>query len=315
MAFKATIDKGWYVYSQFLEPGGPEPTIIVYDKNAAGATQEKAVETSAYKVEGMDPVFGMNVIKFKEEVTFTQKIKVEKPDQPLTGYVSFMACDDTKCLPPTDVPFLITPSALTAVIGDDAKAGTVQESGAGIVFDKSNMADCGVVAADGQEKKGLWSIFLWGLLGGFIALLTPCVFPMVPLTVSFFTKSSGTRSKGLFNAGLYGFFILLVYVLCSLPFHLLDSVSPDILNDISTNVWLNIAFFVVFLAFAFSFFGYYELTLPSSWANKVSSAEGIGGVAGIFFMALTLVLVSFWCTGPILGTLLGTVMDSKAGPD
>ena len=152
-----------------------------------------------------------------------------------------------------------------------------------------------------------------GFLGGLVALLTPCVFPMIPLTVSFFTKGSENKSKGLFNAALYGFFILGVYLLLSIPFHLLDSVNPGILNDISTNVWLNIAFFLIFLFFAFSFFGYYELTLPASWSNKASSAEGAGGIIGIFFMALTLALVSFSCTGPILGSLLAGALSSDGG--
>jgi thiol:disulfide interchange protein DsbD len=136
---------------------------------------------------------------------------------------------------------------------------------------------------------------------------------MIPLTVSFFTKGSHDKRKGLINAFMYGFFILLVYILLSLPFHLMDSLNPDILNDISTNIWLNIAFFAIFIFFAFSFFGYYEITLPSSWTNKASSAEGVGGMLGIFFMALTLALVSFSCTGPILGSLLAGALSSDGG--
>jgi len=143
-----------------------------------------------------------------------------------------------------------------------------------------------------------------------LALLTPCVFPMIPLTVSFFTKGSQNRSKGLMNALLYGFFIFMVYILLSVPFHLMDSINPDILSEISTNVWLNIAFFFIFMFFAFSFFGFYELTLPESWVSKSSNAEGAGGILGIFFMALTLALVSFSCTGPILGSLLAGALTS-----
>ena len=146
-----------------------------------------------------------------------------------------------------------------------------------------------------------------------IALLTPCVFPMIPLTVSFFTKGSKDKKKGLTNAFLYGFFIFAIYLLLSLPFHLLDSINPNILNDISTNVWLNVAFFIIFMFFAFSFFGYYDISLPSSFSNKVASAEGIGGFLGIFFMALTLALVSFSCTGPILGSLLAGALSSDGG--
>ena len=158
-----------------------------------------------------------------------------------------------------------------------------------------------------DEKSGLWTIFVLGFLGGLIALLTPCVFPMIPLTVSFFTKQGAHRSKGIANALLYGFFIVLIYFLLSLPFHLFDSVDSQILNTIATNVWLNLFFFLIFIFFAFSFFGYYELTLPSSWANKMDSASSkVGGAIGIFFMAVTLAIVSFSCTGPILGGLLGS---------
>lgn len=154
---------------------------------------------------------------------------------------------------------------------------------------------------------GLWMIFGLGFLGGLIALLTPCVFPMIPLTVSFFTKHSESKRSGVASALFYGFSIVLIYFLLSLPFHIFDSVDSQILNSIATNIWLNLAFFLIFLVFAFSFFGYYELTLPASWASRVDSASNkAGGAIGIFFMALTLAIVSFSCTGPILGGLLGS---------
>jgi len=162
----------------------------------------------------------------------------------------------------------------------------------------------------GTAGKGLLSIFLLGLLGGFIALLTPCVFPLIPLTVSFFTKSQG---KGKAHAFLYGFFIFLIYVLLSLPFHLLDHTDPEILNNISTNVWLNLLFFVIFVVFAISFFGYFEITLPGSVANSVGNKSGGSSIAGIFFMALTLAIVSFSCTGPILGSLLAGALSNHGG--
>ncbi|HEY2349215.1 MAG TPA: cytochrome c biogenesis protein CcdA [Puia sp.] len=161
----------------------------------------------------------------------------------------------------------------------------------------------------GTAGKGLASIFLLGLLGGFIALLTPCVFPLIPLTVSFFTKSKGGKA----HAFLYGFFIFLIYVLLSLPFHLLDHTDPEILNNISTNVWLNLLFFVIFVVFAISFFGYFEITLPGSVANSVGSKSGGSSIAGIFFMALTLAIVSFSCTGPILGSLLAGALSNHGG--
>ena len=165
------------------------------------------------------------------------------------------------------------------------------------------------VGEDLNAGSGLYMIFGLGFLGGLIALLTPCVFPMIPLTVSFFTKHSEKKSKGIANALLYGLFIVLIYFLLSLPFHLFDSVDSQILNTIATNIWLNVGFFLVFVFFAFSFFGYYELTLPSSWANRMDAASAkVGGGIGIFFMALTLAIVSFSCTGPILGGLLGSTV-------
>jgi len=167
---------------------------------------------------------------------------------------------------------------------------------------------------DGTAGKSLWGIFLLGLLGGFIALLTPCVFPMIPLTVSFFTKQAANRSKGIANAMLYGFFIFLIYILLSLPFHFVGGNNPEILNNISTNVWLNLTFFAIFVVFAISFFGYFEITLPGAAANTVNAKSGIGNIAGIFFMALTLAIVSFSCTGPILGSLLVGALSSDGGP-
>ncbi|MBS1621359.1 MAG: thioredoxin family protein [Bacteroidetes bacterium] len=171
--------------------------------------------------------------------------------------------------------------------------------------------DCG----DSIKKdSSLFIIFLLGLLGGFIALLTPCVFPMIPLTVSFFTKKAHEKKKGIRGAVLYGFFIFLIYVLITLPFHLAGKTNPEIFNNISTNIWLNIFFFVIFVLFALSFFGYYEIALPSGLANKMGTRSGIGNITGIFFMALTLAIVSFSCTGPILGTLLAGVAKQGAWP-
>jgi cytochrome c biogenesis protein CcdA len=175
---------------------------------------------------------------------------------------------------------------------------------------KHPVSSCGDT---GTAGKGLVSIFLLGLLGGFIALLTPCVFPLIPLTVSFFTKKSGSSGKGQAHALLYGFFIFLIYVLLSLPFHLLDHTDPEILNNISTNVWLNLLFFVIFVVFAISFFGYFEISLPGSVANSVNSKSGGTTLAGIFFMALTLAIVSFSCTGPILGSLLAGALSNHGG--
>lgn len=174
------------------------------------------------------------------------------------------------------------------------------------------VSNCG---DEGTENKSLITIFLLGLLGGLIALLTPCVFPMIPVTVTFFTKKSTDRKRGITNAVLYGFFIFLIYVLITLPFHVAGkAISPEIFNNISTNVWLNILFFVIFVVFALSFFGLFEIGLPAGLANKMDSKSGLGNIGGIFFMAGTLAIVSFSCTGPILGTLLVGVADQGAWP-
>ncbi len=173
-------------------------------------------------------------------------------------------------------------------------------------------APCG---DDGTKDKGILKIFLLGLLGGIIALLTPCVFPMIPVTVTFFTKRSTDRRKGIANAVLYGFFIFLIYALITVPFHIASkTISPEIFNNISTNAILNLVFFAVFVLFALSFFGLFEIGLPSGLANRADSKSGIGNIAGIFFMAGTLAIVSFSCTGPILGTLLANVAVEGAWP-
>ena len=179
------------------------------------------------------------------------------------------------------------------------------------------LTDCKIASSSssaGETKsKGLFTLFALGFLGGLVALLTPCVFPMIPLTVSFFTKKATNRKAGIRNAFLYGFFIFLIYVLLSVPFHFLDSLNPEILNNISTNVYLNVFFFIIFIVFAFSFFGFYEITLPGSMSSGADSKAGAGNLAGIFFMALTLALVSFSCTGPILGSLLAGSLSADGG--
>lgn len=175
---------------------------------------------------------------------------------------------------------------------------------------KTAVSSCG---DDDTAEQGLWSIFFLGFLGGLIALVTPCVFPLIPLTVSFFTKRSGSRRKGVMNALLYGLSIFLIYVLLSVPFYVVEGANPEVLNNISTNVWLNLIFFVVFIFFALSFFGLFEIGLPSGLASKIDAKSGISDFWGIFFMALTLAIVSFSCTGPILGSLLAGALTNNGG--
>ncbi len=324
LVVKAKIQEGWNIYSQSLSgEDGPIPTTFYFDEGDHYALNGETKESSSKLVKEYDKNFDMELIKLKKDATYKTTLNVKDPTAAITGAVEFMCCDDSRCLPPTEVVFEATPAKLQVAMGDDIQDTGLADPAVNIgsentIFslnlepNASPVTEC-AVASTSTKNKGIWSIFFLGLLGGLFALLTPCVFPMIPLTVSFFTKGSENKSRGMTQAVLYGVFILGVYLLLSIPFHLMDSINPDILNEISTNVWLNIAFFLIFLFFAFSFFGYYELTLPSSWANKTSQAEGIGGVLGVFFMALTLALVSFSCTGPILGGLLAGAISSNGG--
>jgi len=204
-----------------------------------------------------------------------------------------------------DLPF-----AFSAVLEGGVASGIKIKSAA--IDIKNPVNNCG---DEGTQNKSILAIFLLGFLGGLIALVTPCVFPMIPVTVTFFTKKSQSRSKGITNAVFYGLFIFLIYVAITIPFHIASkTISPEIFNNISTNVWLNLIFFAVFVLFALSFFGLFEIVLPASIANKADSKSGLGNVAGIFFMAGTLAIVSFSCTGPLLGTLLANVANEGPWP-
>ncbi|WP_347924169.1 cytochrome c biogenesis protein CcdA [Pontimicrobium sp. SW4] len=330
--FKANIDDKWAVYSQFVEEGGPLPTTFNFEESNDYQLIDSVVESDENKVTKHDKVFDMEVSKFYNQATFTQRIKVVGNQFVINGNVEYMTCDDEQCIFKPDNPFTFNYSKNTGLVAvnDDENlvvnptivntentnqllygmsAGDISKS------DINCDIEGATITSNVEEKgKSLWSIFGLGFLGGLLALLTPCVFPMIPLTVSFFTKKSGgNNSAGVSKALLYGFFIFAVYVVLSVPFHLLDSVNPDILNEISTNVVLNVIFFIIFVFFAFSFFGYYELTLPARWTNTTTQGENIGGVLGIFFMALTLAIVSFSCTGPILGSLLAGSLTADGG--
>jgi len=312
LIFTADIDEGWYIYSQFkIEEEGfaPQTFFVFEDEGKAysliGKTSEPIVEAI------YDKIFQENVVKFKTQAVFKQRISLLNEDLNLVEvFVEYQTCDDKKCIP-GDYTFKMNLDGSEVendVINIDTRSKTLSEKL------KLNITGWDKYEKQNIEEKSNISIFILGFLGGLIALLTPCVFPMIPLTVSFFTKSSGDSKKGLFNSILYGFFIFLIYVLLSIPFHLLDSLDPGILNNISTNVTLNVIFFIIFIAFAFSFFGYFELTLPQSWSAAMDSkANKIGGFIGVFFMALTLAIVSFSCTGPILGTLLGSSLTADGG--
>ena len=311
LIYKAQIDQGWHLYSQEPVDGiGPLPTEFVYhQENKAFKLKGK---TSEPKVEPIyDKVFELDIKYFNDVAVFEQVVVLDEENiTSIASEVFYMVCNDEKCINGQQ-QFTIN------LDGSKSKVSTtsVDERSKKL----SNDLELNVTGQDNYkqesvEEKSNLSIFFLGFVGGLIALLTPCVFPMIPLTVSFFTKSTGNAQKGLANSIMYGFFIFLIYVLLSLPFHLLDSLDPEILNNVSTNVTLNIIFFVIFLVFAFSFFGYFELTLPASWSNALDSkANSIGGIIGVFLMALTLAIVSFSCTGPILGTLLGSSLTSDGG--
>ncbi len=320
LELKASIQENWAVYSQVSFGEGPIPTSIRFDTTGSAVFLGETQEVGSHKVEGMDDLFGINVRKFKEEVTFSREVQINDPHEVIKGDIAFMACDNARCIFPDPVKFSIVPATGVATIGEKPAVAAAIGTGCDLKLEKVDL-DSPVLRGDAEtvdnqvRKDGsLWNIFFLGFIGGLVALLTPCVFPMIPLTVSFFTKGSEDKAKGLRNALTYGAFILIIYLLFSLPFHLLGSVNPEIFNEISTNPWLNIFFFVIFLVFAVSFFGYFEITLPASWVNKMdSNASRFGGGIGIFFMALTLALVSFSCTGPILGSLLAGALTADGG--
>jgi thiol:disulfide interchange protein DsbD len=304
LVMKAKILDGWHMYSQFTSEFGSLPSEFTY--NGHGTVYELVGGTTESEtIKEYSEIFEVEETYFKDNATFTQRIKVvDAKINQIDVDLFFQVCKEV-CIP-MDKKFIFTldgseAQAIIATVDDRSLA-----LGQKLRLDLKNRE----LLTQGQDtiatSTNIWVIFGLGFLGGLIALLTPCVFPMIPLTVSFFTKHSQKKSKGIINALLYGFFIILIYFLLSLPFHLFDSVDSQILNSIATNVWLNLLFFLIFIFFAFSFFGYYELTLPSSWANKMDAASSkVGGVLGIFFMAVTLAIVSFSCTGPILGGLLG----------
>jgi len=306
LILKAAIYKDWHVYSQYTPEGGPMPIQFSYKKvNNDYELLGKTIESKTYTE--YNEVFEVDETFFKDKAIFTQKIKLVNPEvKQIAVSIFYQVCKEV-CIP-GDRDFIFSLNGEPIVSKKkriDDRSKLLSDALHLDLKNKEKLTE-GVESKLGNNSS-LWMIFGLGFLGGLIALLTPCVFPMIPLTVSFFTKQSGTKAKGITNALLYGFFIVLIYFLLSLPFHLFDSVDSQILNTIATNLWLNIFFFIIFVFFSFSFFGYYELTLPASWANKMDAASSkIGGVIGIFFMAVTLAIVSFSCTGPILGGLLGS---------
>ncbi|NLN24544.1 MAG: thiol:disulfide interchange protein [Bacteroidetes bacterium] len=313
----AIIDKGWHLYSQEVPEGGPIPTTFIFDEaptyKSLGAVKESEGVTE------LDAVFDMVITYFKNSATFTKRIeRLDTNAFTITGEVEFMVCDDTNCLPPDyvaltfDIP--AAPPGITLATGSESGQEIAEEENDALAVSadskpsttvqgqSDNVAERALSQNKKEQERSLWTIFIVSFLFGFTALLTPCIFPMIPMTVSFFTKQSKNRTTGIRNAVLYGVSIIVIYVF--LGAIVTWFFGADSLNALSTNVWFNLIFFLMLIIFGISLLGAFEIMLPNSWANKVDRQADRGGIIGIFFMALALAIVSFSCTGPIVGALL-----------
>lgn len=317
IVFNAVIDKGWHVYSTELGDDGPISATFNVD-NISGAEVDGKLLPQGNEIEEMDPIFEMKVRFFESKATFVQKIKITDEKFNIKGYLEYGACNDENCLPPTSVDFEFSGTANAASIsaGNDNK--TVEDNAPSAIA----LTPLKIGATDkidywkpvinelnsfgehaGEESMSWIYIFLTGLAGGLLALFTPCVWPIIPMTVSFFLKRTKDKKKGIRDAWTYGASIVVIYLTLGLAITLVFGASA--LNALSTNAVFNILFCLMLLVFAASFFGAFEITLPSKWSNAVDSkAEQTTGLLSIFLMAFTLSLVSFSCTGPIIGFLL-----------
>ncbi len=331
LVFKAVAEPGWHMYSQIETPNGPLSTIFDFEKSKEYKLIGKTTEPKPNEVK--DPMWDNQIVRsFEGTVIFKQKIKAltSKPFV-VKGYIDGMACDEHQCQkfsPAPEFKFKIegaevaateTVAASTETAALNSNTQTASETQEAIVTTPDTVTYKKIVTEVKQAEvpknnKSLWVIFLAGFVGGFLALLTPCVFPMIPMTVSFFTKQSKTKSQGIRNALIYSLAIIGIYVILGLGVTLIF--GADALNNLATNVWFNIAFFVLLVVFALSFLGAFEIVLPTKFVNKIDAKSDKGGLIGIFFMAFTLGLVSFSCTGPIIGTLLvqAAATGAIAGP-
>ncbi|MCF6280412.1 MAG: thioredoxin family protein [Flavobacteriaceae bacterium] len=297
----ATIDKGWHLYSQDIPEDGPIATSIIL-KNDSNNFQliGKPIEDKGHT--DFDKIFEMEIKYFKNTATFKQRIRLltnKKVD--INGEIEFMVCDDSQCLPPTfkDISFSLQGKAGMLATATEINKLTAENT---VVKKKNGESKVTPSKKNSSSKKGLWTLFILSFFAGFAALLTPCVFPMIPMTVSFFTKQSKNKAIGIRNAIIFGLSIIVLYVFLGVI--VTKVFGAPALNALATNVWFNLIFFVVLIIFAFSFLGAFEIILPSSWGTKVDKQADKGGIIGIFFMALALAIVSFACTGPIVGTAL-----------
>ncbi len=306
VTLKGIIKKPWHLYAAVSEADGLTGVSLQYSDSSVKASLP-AINTINKTI--TDPNFEKELQVATDSIAIIQEIN-------FSGEAASIVKAELKYYVGHNDNFIPEEKKLTIVLDETASLSAKSRILIPAINIKKPLTDCGASAASSFDEKksgGLLNLFFLGFLGGLIALLTPCVFPMIPLTVSFFTKKSNSKKAGIRNAFLYGSFIFLIYILLSLPFHFLDKLNPEILNNISTNVYLNVFFFAIFIFFAFSFFGYYEISLPAGLSSKTDSKAGAGNILGIFFMALTLALVSFSCTGPILGSLLAGSLSGDGG--
>jgi cytochrome c biogenesis protein CcdA len=303
LSISGTVPAGWQVYAPNQVLVDVKTTELRFPDSSIVQQGDFTIFGKPKEVKSM--IFENTTVRVLEgEASWTANISINGPvPAQLQGTMYYTYGRNDEFYPSTIVSFV------TDLEGGIESATSIRVASIDV---NKPVNDCG---DEGTTNKSILTIFLLGFAGGLIALLTPCVFPMIPVTVTFFTKKSHDKKKGILNGLVYGMFIFLIYVLITVPFHIADkAISPEIFNNISTNVWLNLVFFVIFVAFALSFFGLFEIGLPAGLANRADSKSGLGNLGGIFFMAATLAIVSFSCTGPILGTLLVGVADQGAWP-
>jgi thiol:disulfide interchange protein len=312
---KGKIDEGWSLYDLNVPPGGPLPTVFTFVKSNNYQLTGKVQATPKASVT-YDDVFMMDIGKWKKNVTFIQKIRVLNNQKfNLEVDIDFMMCDDNSCIPLSDNLKIPVDGTLFTAIADTSEGTDTTLAEVEAETDSSDItvreATDDITAPSETKSRSVWLIFWIGLLGGLLALLTPCVWPVIPMTVSFFLNKTQTKRGAVRDAFFYGLSVIVVYVALGLTISLIF--GPDALGSLATSPGFNVFFFVLLVFFAIAFFGAFELTLPSKWVNAMDrKTEKSGGLMGVFFMALTLVLVSFSCTGPILGALLVEAASSNS---
>ena len=312
---KAKIESGWHLYAQDVPENGPIPTTFTYDTGKDAEVIGNTIEEEGRTVD--DPVFNMRIKFFENAAEFRQRISVINKELSIVkGEVEFMVCDDMRCLPPAyiDLEFDLTKAkTVSSTSGADRAIDFQDPSNKDAAATTSEDGGKAKVASSKENKEGdntgLWTIFILGMGAGLIALFTPCVFPLIPMTVSFFTKQSQNKAQGIKNAIIYGICIIVIYVILGTGVVAIFGASA--INEFSTSVAFNLIFFFILVIFAVSFLGAFEIMLPQSWANKIDSKADRGGYTGIFFMALALAIVSFSCTGPFVGNII--VLSATSG--